>query len=329
MSLISNLKVKFSADNKPLEKGVKKAKKTVGGFGKSLKKIAGLMAGAFAFKKIADFVSSSVKAYDIQIQAEKKLERQLISNGKTSRATLTDYKKFASELQNITTVGDETTLGLLQLAESMDSIDAKKATKGTIGLAKAFGIDLRSALKMVVLAEKGDFTMLQRYVPALRSATTAVEKAAIVQKTLADGFKLATVEAKTGLGPVKQLSNSYGDLKETIGSKFFGDSSPFIKFLSNTVKWFDGIIKSSPVDDLELTRLKVNTLTTELALSNTPLKRRKTILDELKKIAPETVKGINAEKINYKKLTTQVEAYNKVMIQKIALSNITKEDKKF
>jgi len=210
-------KSKFTAENKQFKQKIKEVENRTNKLKNTLMKFGSAMAAAFSVQKIIRFASESIKAFDKQIQAEKKLEAAIRANGKATNIVLSDYKNFASQLQNVTTVGDETTLELLQLAESMRSKAPKEAAKGAIALSKALKIDLQSALKMVVLAQQGEYTMLGRYIPLLRSAGTETEKNAILQKTLADGFKLATEEAKVGLGPLEQLTNAFGDYKEEIG----------------------------------------------------------------------------------------------------------------
>lgn len=218
MNVVGRLKAILGLDNSQFKSGLKDSEKSTNIFSNSIKKLGGLIGGAFAIGKIVSFTKASMEAYNTQVQAEQKLANALKMNGKNADVLLPKYKKLASGIQQITTVGDETTLGLLQLAESMQAPDIEGATKGAIGLSKALGIDMQSALKMVVLAQNEEYTMLQRYIPALRSATTNAEKAAIVQKTLADGFELAKVEAQTGTGQMQQLSNTWGDMKEQVGS---------------------------------------------------------------------------------------------------------------
>jgi hypothetical protein len=72
-------------------------------------------------------------------------------------------------------------------------------------------------MKYVALAEQAEFTMLQRYIPALRSVTTAEEKAAILRETAAKGFQVARAEAMTFSGVLEQLKNVAGDAMEQVG----------------------------------------------------------------------------------------------------------------
>ena len=232
MKIVGQLKAILGLDKSKYNKGLKGAKKSTQSFGNSVKKIGGIIAGAFAVRKIIQFGQKAVEAANIQAQAEQKLASQVAANGKAVQATMTDYKNYASELQKITTVGDETTLQLLQMAETMQSPAPKEAAKGAIALSKSLGVDLQSALKMVTLAQEGEYTMLNRYVPALRAASTEAEKAAILQKTLADGFEIAKTEALTGSGAITQMQNALGDVSEQVGSALL----PVLVKMANRIK---------------------------------------------------------------------------------------------
>ncbi|APF17002.1 hypothetical protein Calab_1538 [Caldithrix abyssi DSM 13497] len=147
-----------------------------------------------------------------------------------------NYKKLkdqASAIQSVTTVGDEQvqmlqTLGL-NMGLSLDKLN--EATKGAIGLSTAFkeaGLDQATAMKGLALAYQGDFTMLQRYIPALRTTKDVSEKMAIVQKIMTDGFQQAQDVTKTSAGRMKQFSNIVGDFKEKLGDLVKKALIPFL-----------------------------------------------------------------------------------------------------
>lgn len=232
--------VSLGLDNSKFNSGLKDSEKKTSAFGKSINKVGGMIAGAFATSKVFAFFKTSFKLYGIQADAEAKLRAQIEANGKASAETLDDYKRFASGLQGITTVGDETTLKLLQIAESMgvSTQKSKEAATGAIGLSKAFGISLETALRGVVLAQNGQYEMLQRYIPTLRTANTDTERAAALQKAMADGMKIAMAEVETGVGKVQQLSNAWGDFQESVGGAIAesGFFTGLLKEMTNRVQ---------------------------------------------------------------------------------------------
>lgn len=215
---IGKIKALLGLDDKQFQQGIKKSEKQTKGFASSIKKIGLAIGGAFAARKIFDFGKQAVKAANQQLQAEGKLRSAIEANGKAVDSTFEKHVNFAAQLQKVTTVGDETTIQLLQMAESMQSDAPQDAAKGAIALSKAYGMNLQAALKGVTRAQEGDYQMLQRYIPALKTAGTEAEKNAVFQKALADGFDVAKAEAQSGMGAIQQMQNTLGDLMEVIGT---------------------------------------------------------------------------------------------------------------
>lgn len=231
---IKTLLIKIGSDVKELKRdmqttqsGMKKTTQSVKKAGSGFKSMWAQMAlgqAAFAavkkgFGMIKQAVGDSIEKYKVQEKAERLLQVALNNTANQAGKTVAGFKAFAAGLQKITTVGDETTLQIMQLGLTMgiNSGQIEKATKGAIGLSKAYGIDLKTSMKMVALAAQGEYTLLNRYIPQLRVVKSETEKAAIVQKVFADGFKLATAEAESASGKLEQFSNIVGDFKEKIG----------------------------------------------------------------------------------------------------------------
>lgn len=240
MGNLSSLTLMLGANIKDFQTKMHKATQQLAKTGEQMKGIGKGMS-MYVTAPLAAMGAASLAAFDKQAQAEAKLAAQIRQNGKDVQSTMADYKTFASNLQNVTTVGDETTLALMQMAESMGASNVKAVTQGAVGLSKALGVDLQSAIKMTTLAEQGNFTMLQRYVPALKSAGTEAEKTAILSKLYADGLAIAQSEAQTGLGPLKQLQNSLGDLSESFGAIIADAIAPAVKWLKQIVDRFQSL----------------------------------------------------------------------------------------
>ena len=217
MPQLKDLNIRLTGNNKDFTSKMQKAEKSLKKFGQSMANIGKKMSMALTLP-IVGLAVKSAQAFDTQELAVQKLSAQIKQSGQDIESVLPKYKKFAADLQNITTVGDEATLGLMQMAMTMGSDAPDIAAQNAIALSKALGVDLNSAIKMVTLAEKGEFTMLNRYVPALRATENEAEKLAITTQLYADGLAIAKAEALNGLGPLKQLKNTFGDLLEEIGS---------------------------------------------------------------------------------------------------------------
>jgi hypothetical protein len=92
----------------------------------------------------------------------------------------------------------------------------EKAAKATIAL-KSLGLEEAAAQKAVAMALQGDYEMLNRYVPALRSATTETEKATIVNDLFVKGYEQQAAQLDTVSGQWGALKGRVGDLWEEMG----------------------------------------------------------------------------------------------------------------
>ena len=173
-----------------------------------------------------------------------KLNSSIAANGKDVESTSKQYQDFASKMQSMTTMEDDAVIGFLQLAEAMKAPDAQKAVQDAIGISKAYGVDMDSALKAVVKAQEGQYTALGKLVPAIKNAKTESEKAAIAQEIYASSFKVAQAETETAAGKIEQMKNSLGNATEVIGGVIVDGLSPLIDWVKTLADWFQGLSKS-------------------------------------------------------------------------------------
>ena len=193
------------------------ASKTLSRFGSTITKVLGPLAALAAG-------AGAVRAFAKQEQAVANLTSALKQNGDEVSTHLPRLEKLASSIQKVTTAGDEETLMLMaqirNLGVQADAVG--EATKGAIGLAAALDLDTKSAARYTALALQGETTILQRYVPALRTATSAAEKQRIVLDLMSKGFQQAQDQSATAGSRFEQLKNALGDLGEAIIGLFAG-----------------------------------------------------------------------------------------------------------
>jgi len=204
--------------------------------GGMLRKAAAIAATYFSARAIMNFSRSSLAAFGVQEEATISLGQALENLNK--RYMMPELKSFAQEMQKVTKYGDEQILSMMQLFTSLGVLPEKlqEATKMAIGLAAATGRDVKSMSQYVALAMQGEFTMLRRYIPALRATTDETEQLRIVQDFAAKGFQVAASQAKTYAGTVIQMKNAYGDLKEEIGKSLM----PVFKEMAIKIKqWIE------------------------------------------------------------------------------------------
>lgn len=182
------------------------------------KKIA-LAAGAFlGVRTLGRVISGTTKAFIVQEQSVKNLEAALGTIGKAGE--IEQMKQFASQLQSVTTVGDETTLGLAQLGVTIGGLSGEAlqdATLAAVGLSKSMKIDLNAAMLLVSKAAAGNTSAFSRYGVVFNKNMDAQERYNLVLQMGAKGMAIARAEANTFGGITQQLSNTWGDAKERMG----------------------------------------------------------------------------------------------------------------
>lgn len=192
--------------------------------------IAAVGAAYLSWRGISSIIQESIGAFVIQEKAVEDLNAILEINGDKADELLPSYKSFASELQVLTNVGDETTLAMMKQARILgfqaDEVEA--ATQAAIGLTEV-GMSQEESIKALAKAREGDFGSLQELIPAIREAGSQQEKMDILNRKAAEGFKLAGRGTDTMGGSLQSMRNNWGDILETLGKTF----GPLIASIAN------------------------------------------------------------------------------------------------
>jgi len=178
------------------------------------------IAGIAAAVKLTKAFISTADAASIQEDAVHKMNTALKLAGDYSKAASQDFQNFASELQQMTTVGDETTLEMLSLAKAMGASNeqAKEMVKAAVNLSAATGMALEGAVKNLGKTFAGMTGELGESVPALRSLSAEALKSGAAIKMINDRFGgAAAAQVQTYSGALQQTKNTFGDLQEVIG----------------------------------------------------------------------------------------------------------------
>lgn len=231
----------------------------------------GKLAGSFAIGNLAadaarkalgaltDMVRDSKDQFLAAEDADNKLNATLSNLGILTDDNVKRLGDFARGMQKVTTVDDDTTKSLMALGMRMGiSIDQiQDATKGAVGLSKSFGVDLNTAMKLVSQATEGEFAMMGKYIPQLRTTDDVTQKMALATRAMADGFKIAEAEVKTTGGQLKQTENRVNDTKESIGQLAVRFETltmralePAVNMLADFCKWLDQTDQKAAKDDV-------------------------------------------------------------------------------
>lgn len=232
-----NLKSALGGTTSGLKSAGLQTKSLGDNLGSLAKKAVGVVAGYAGFRQIANFTKDCIEASDAQVKAETRLE-QLMSNVKgTTQDSISAVKQYASELQKVTTVGDEVSMvGASQLATfQLQSDSIKKLMPalndlavGTYGATVSQDQMQQSANLMgkVMQGNVGALTRVgvtfDKNQEKILKTGSETERAAMLVDVLKQNYGgLAEAMAQTPEGRVIQLKNAWGDVKEVIGAKLY------------------------------------------------------------------------------------------------------------
>ena len=208
----------------------------------------GLVAGgAFAAGKaiVEGLIGAAYKAIEVggqmislaneQAEAEQKLESVIRATGGAAGFTAEQLKQHAANLQNITTVGDETIIGVEALMATFRNVRGDvflDATEAALDMAHVMGGDADSAAKMLgkalndpvrgmlAMSEAGvTFSQSQQDVirDLVKTGDVAGAQRVILDELANQVGGAASDAAGTFGGKMDQLKNRIGDTGESIG----------------------------------------------------------------------------------------------------------------
>lgn len=230
MANLATLMVKIGADISELERGLSKVSRSVEDAGKRMTQM-GKTISTRVTAPLTALGAVAVRAFGQQEKAELTLRAALQANGREVDNLFNRYSEFASEMQRVSVVGDETTLAMLSQAESfgLTADSAERAVRNSIAMQSAFGVNAQSALRYTAALEEGNATMLTRYIPSLREISDESERVAEAQRILGNAFSAAEAEAQGSTGQMIQMKNAIGDFMEVVGEVISDAILPFVR----------------------------------------------------------------------------------------------------
>lgn len=256
--------------NQSISKTDKQAQTSSNSMSNAFKKVGTALVTAFSISKIKQFGDACIEAYNTQIEAETKLETIMKQRMNSSDKSIKSIKDYASALQKVGVVGDEVQLsGAQQLATFLNTEDALKTLMPAMNnlAVQQNGVNV-SFQNMVSIGNlmgkvmQGQTSALTRVGITFTEAQEKVlkygneqERASMLAQVITDNVgNMNEVIAKTDDGKIQHAINSFGDLKEKIGSilsplkagfyKTLGDISDrlqnnVIPAIQDFAKWLD------------------------------------------------------------------------------------------
>ena len=225
------------------------------------KKVTGVVAAYAGFRQIIQFGKDCITACDTQVKAEARLEQLMMNVKGTTLGNVDAMKKYASELQCVTTVGDEATIqGASQLATfQLQSSTIKTLLPSLQDLAvsqygvSVSGDQMQSMANLVGKVMTGNVGALTRYGVTLNDTQkkmlqngTEAQRAAMLVEVLGQNFGgLAEAMANTPEGKIVQIKNAWGDMQEVIGGKLYPIVTAFFGYVASAMPGIQNTVVSA------------------------------------------------------------------------------------
>lgn len=232
------------------------------GMASMAKKVVGFVAAYASIRQVAKFGNDCIEAANGQIKAESRLEQLMMNVKGTTMEAVSSIKAYSSELQGLTTVGDEVSMvGASQLASfQMQSGNIKKLMPAMNDLAVAtYGVNvsqdqMQQTANLVGKVMAGQVGALTRVGVTFNSTQekilktgTESQKAAALVEVLGQNFGgLAEKMAQTPEGRIVQMKNAWGDVQEVIGMRLYPMLTDLFGWLAGKIpaaqQWLTGAI---------------------------------------------------------------------------------------
>ncbi len=250
MSKDNNVNIKIKADSKEAESGINSVTEKLNSLKKTLSStktanfstsVIGL-AKAFGvaltgIKKAASAIKDLNDTALVQIKAEKQLEAAAKNNPFLNAQNVKQLKNFASELQNIGTIGDEELLPLMaQLASAgRTQAEIQEIMSAALDVSASGAMSMESAVRNLNKTFSGLSGELGESIPQIKSLTKEQLQNGEAVKIIAKQYAGMAAETAKATGSGIQLSNAIGDLKEQLGMGFAAIIAPIQRLFTNLV----------------------------------------------------------------------------------------------
>jgi len=228
----------FSNNNKQSLSSLSRLNGAITGAAKSFGAV-GVAAGAAVavIKKANAAIKETTDLYKVQATAERALEVAAQNNPYLNETSVIQLKEYASELQGISTVGDE------QLLPMMAQLAAAGRTQSEIQDIMAAALDVSASGMMSLVTAvtalnktfSGSAGQLGNQITAIKSLTKEELQSGKAVEIIAQQFKGMAKETAELTGTSEQLKNAIGDYKELLGETFEGAFAPMRKWFTEVI----------------------------------------------------------------------------------------------
>ncbi len=214
-------------------KASQKAGERIGKLTKIVKSyFAEITVGIMAARKLIRTIGNLTKAYMDQEDSVASMEAALRATGSYTPTLSQNLQDLAADLQDVTKYGDESTLEMAGLMQSLANLNGEGLLK-TIPLVQDFAtgmkIDLLTAASLIGKTLGSTTNALSRYGIILDMTGTQQEKLAELADVVNSKFGgMAKAMGTTYAGQTTILKNAFGDLKEEMGRAIARGITPML-----------------------------------------------------------------------------------------------------
>lgn len=250
---VERLVVRLTGDGSEYQKTLKQAQvntqQATDRIGQMVSSLVGNATSALAALGLGSWLKGGLSEWQLAESTALKLEAALKSNGREVERTMASYNRFATQMEELTVLGDDTTLAMLRSAETfgLTGNQAQKAVQDAIAMQAAATGSAEGAenlIRLTAALTQGNTQQAMQFarmVPQLRGIRDESEFLAKAQQLVASGMATASAEASSSAGTMKQLKNAYGNLMEEVGKTVAEVIAPIIAGARKVVKWFQDL----------------------------------------------------------------------------------------
>lgn len=254
-----NVTIKFDAETKEAESGIKKLANQLQKSANSMKSndvtalATGFMAvtkaaslGVNAVKKVNEAIKETTELAAKQIKAEVQLQAAAKNNPYLTDASVIQLKNYASQLQSISTIGDEELLPMMSelAAAGRTQTEIQDIMQAALDLSASGLMSMDTAVSALNGTLQGVTGTLGKQIKGIKDLTKEELKNGEAIKIIKEQYAGMSEEVTKQIGGWQQYKNSLGDFKEVLGTGWANLQNSVGSVLSN---FFDNITSKMKV----------------------------------------------------------------------------------
>jgi|GEM_PF-3193812 len=232
LASINTLNQRFEDFSQRASDSSDKVNKKLGGITGSVAKIGLAYQGLkMIWQDVSSVYGGLIRDADSAEASQIKLKQALKSTGQYSKETMDDLNAYATELQRLTGIDDDVTVGTMGMLVTMNlsGDGVKRATGLAQDLAVVMDTDMRAAARVMADAFNGQTGILSRYIKGLDEADIKQRGAISIIEQLERAIGgQARALGQEGPGATLKYNAALSNLKETLGTTLRNDLMPFI-----------------------------------------------------------------------------------------------------